>query len=81
VVRPLHQTHERLSVENYGFLLKDNTMTKEEMHNHNRQWALSGLSYEAVCTDDFIIDLRNWFTKWLEMAYDAGYNNAKKGEL
>ena len=56
-------------------------MTKEEMHNHNRQWALSGLSYNAVCTDDFIIDLRNWITKWLEMAYEAGYNNAKKGEL
>ena len=27
----LHQTHERLSMENNGFLLKDKTMTKEEM--------------------------------------------------
>ena len=56
-------------------------MTPEEMHNHNRQWALSHISYEAVCTDDFIIELRKWIMNYLEMAYDAGYNNAKKGEL
>jgi hypothetical protein len=56
-------------------------MTPEEVHNHNRQWALSPISYEAVCTADAVIAFREWLTKILERAYDAGYQNAKKGEL
>lgn len=56
-------------------------MTPEEVHNYNRMWALSPISYEAVCTDDAVIAFREWLTKILEKAYDAGYNNAKKGEL
>ena len=56
-------------------------MTPEEKHNYNRMWALSPISYEAVCTDDAVIAFREWLTKILEKAYEAGYNNAKKGEL
>ncbi len=56
-------------------------MTPEEVHNYNRMWALSPISYEAICTDDAVIAFREWLTKILEKAYDAGYNNAKKGEL
>lgn len=56
-------------------------MTPEEKHNYNRMWAIAGISYEAVCTDDAIIAFRRWIERYLEMAYDAGYNNAKKGEL
>lgn len=58
-----------------------NDMTPEEKHNYNRMWSISGISYEAVCTDDAIIAFRTWIERYLEMAYDAGYNNAKKGEL
>ena len=47
-------------------------MTPEEIHNHNRQWALSPISYEAVCTDDAVIAFRVWLTKILERAYEAG---------
>lgn len=56
-------------------------MTTEEKHNYNRLWALSPISYEAVCTTDAVIAFREWLTKILEQAYEAGYNNAKKGEL
>lgn len=56
-------------------------MTPEEKHNYNRLWAISPISYEAVCKDDFIIEMRSWMEKWLALAYEAGYRNAKKGEL
>jgi hypothetical protein len=56
-------------------------MTPEEVHNHNRQWAIAPISYEAVCTTDAVMAFREWLTNLLEKAYDAGYNNAKKGEL
>lgn len=56
-------------------------MTPEEVHNHNRQWAIAPISYDAVCTDDAVIAFRTWIEEFLERAYDAGYNNAKKGEL
>ena len=56
-------------------------MTPEEVHNHNRQWAVAPISYDAVCTDDAVIAFRTWIEEFLERAYDAGYNNAKKGEL
>ena len=41
-------------------------MTPEEVHNYNRMWALSPISYEAV------IAFREWLNKILEKAYDAG---------
>lgn len=56
-------------------------MTPEEIHNYNRMWAIAPISYSAVCTDDAVIAFRAWIERYLAMAYDAGYNNAKKGEL
>lgn len=56
-------------------------MTVEEVHAHNRQWKLSNISYEAVAKDESIVAFRAWITKWLELAYDAGYKAAKNGDL
>lgn len=56
-------------------------MTPEEVHSYNKIRAISPISYEAVCKDDFIIEMREWIEKWLALAYEAGYKNAKKGEL
>ena len=56
-------------------------MTVEEVHQYNKSHAISPISYEAVCKDDFIIEMRVWIEKWLAKAYEAGYRNAKKGEL
>ena len=56
-------------------------MTPEEMHDYNKSHAIGPISYEAVCKDDFIIQMRTWIEKWLDIAYEAGFNNAKKGEL
>ena len=56
-------------------------MTVEEVHNHNRQWALNDISYDAVCTTEFICGLRQWITKQLEKAYEAGFNAAKEGKI
>lgn len=56
-------------------------MTVEEVHQYNKTHAISPISYNAVCQTDFIIEMRVWIEKWLALAYEAGYNNAKKGEL
>lgn len=56
-------------------------MTPEEEHNYNKSHAIGHISYEAVCKDDFIIQMRTWIEGWLDIAYEAGFNNAKKGEL
>ena len=56
-------------------------LTPEERHNYNRSHAIGGISYAAVGTIDAIVLLRDWMEKWLAIAYDAGYDNAKKGEL
>ena len=56
-------------------------MTTEELHNYNRRRALSDISYNAVCTNDAIIEFRRWITKWLEQAYEAGYNAGKEGKI
>ena len=56
-------------------------MTPEEKHNYNKRHEISHISYVAVGKDDFIIEMRTWIEKWLGMAYEAGFNNAKKGEL
>ena len=56
-------------------------MTVEEVHKHNLDWAISPISYEAVCCDDAVIAFRTWIEKYLALAYEAGFRNAKKGEL
>ena len=56
-------------------------MTVEEVHKHNLDWAISPISYEAVCCDDAVIAFRTWIEKYLALAYEAGFGNAKKGEL
>lgn len=56
-------------------------MTTEELHNYNRRRAIDDISYDAVCTNDFIIQMRKWIRGHLEKAYEAGYKNAKNGEL
>ena len=53
-------------------------MTPEQEYNHDRQWVLDRISYEAVCELKALCEIRNWLTGILEKAYDAGYNNAKK---
>lgn len=55
-------------------------MTTEELHNYNRRRALSDISYNAVCTNEAIIEFRRWLTKWLELAYEQGFKNATNGE-
>ena len=56
-------------------------MTVEEMHQYNKTHAISPISFEAVCKTDFICEMRVWIEKWLALAYEAGFQNAKKGEL
>lgn len=56
-------------------------MTVEEVHNYNKSHAIGPISYQAVCTTDAIIAFREWIEKYLAVAYEAGYYNAKKGEL
>jgi len=56
-------------------------MTPEELHSYNKSHAIGHISYEAVGTTDAVIAFREWIEKWLAIAYEAGYNNAKKGEL
>ena len=56
-------------------------MTPDEVHQYNRDHAVGGISYEAVVKDDTLIAIRTWLEKWLSVAYEMGFNNAKKGEL
>lgn len=56
-------------------------MTVEELHAYNRTHAVSDISYEAVAKDEAVIEFRKWIRKWLEVAYDAGFRNAKNGEV
>ena len=56
-------------------------MTPEEVHQYNNDHAIAPISFNAVCEMDFIAGLRVWFEKWLALAYEAGFQNAKKGEL
>ena len=56
-------------------------MTIEEKHQYNKKHAISPISYKAVATDDAVIAFRVWIEQWLALAYEAGFNNAKKGEL
>ena len=56
-------------------------MTTEEMHEYNKTQATKDLSYWSVCTTDFTIELRKFMTKWLDKAYEAGFNAAKEGKL
>lgn len=56
-------------------------MTTEELHNYNRRQALSDISYNAVCTNEAIIEFRRWLTKQLELAYEQGFKNATNGKL
>ena len=56
-------------------------MTEKEIHEYNKSHAVGRISYQAVCTDDFIIRLRGWIEEWLGMAYEAGYKAVKEGEL
>lgn len=56
-------------------------MTTEEMHEHNKRQAISDLSYWSVCTTDFTIELRNFMTKWLDKAYEAGFKATQEGKL
>lgn len=56
-------------------------MTREEKHQYNKRHAISPISYKAVCTTDAAVAFREWIEQWLEVAYEAGFNNAKEGEL
>lgn len=56
-------------------------MTKEEKHQYNKTHAISSISYKAVCTVDAIVAFRGWIEQWLAVAYEAGFNNAKEGNL
>lgn len=56
-------------------------MTTEEVHNYNRRHAVSDISYEAVCTNEKIVEFRKWMTAWLDMAYEAGFKAAKEGKI
>jgi hypothetical protein len=56
-------------------------MTVEEVHNHNRDWAVKEISYEAVVKTEAIVAFRAWITKYLNMAYDAGFKAAKEGKI
>lgn len=56
-------------------------MTTEEVHNYNRRLAVSDISYEAVCTNEKIVEFRKWMTAWLDMAYEAGFKAAKEGKI
>lgn len=56
-------------------------MTVQELHEHNRDWAVKDISFEAVGKVDAIVEFRKWITKWLDMAYEAGYKAAKEGQI
>lgn len=56
-------------------------MTTEEVHNYNRRKAVAELSFDAVCTNEFMIQMRKWMRGHLERAYDAGFKAAKEGLL
>ena len=56
-------------------------MTPEELHDHNRQNAVHEISYQAVCTNDAIIEFRRWIAGWLDKAYEAGFKAAKEGKF
>ena len=56
-------------------------MTEKEMHEYNRKHAISQFSFDSVCRTEFTIKLRYFMEEWLAKAYEAGYNNAKNGEL
>ena len=56
-------------------------MTVEEVHQYNKTHAIGPISFNAVCQTDFIIEMRTWIEKYLDAAYEAGYENAKKGEI
>ena len=56
-------------------------MTQEEMHQYNKTHAIAPISYAAVCSADAVVAFRKWIDQWLAAAYEAGFNNAKKGEL
>lgn len=56
-------------------------MTEQEMHDYNRKHAISPLSFASVCQTEFTIKLRYFMEEWLAKAYEAGYKNAKNGEL
>jgi len=56
-------------------------MTPQEMHEYNKQHAISSISFPAVCKTEFTIQLREWIEGWLALAYEAGFKAAKGGEL
>lgn len=56
-------------------------MTPEEVHQYNKSHAIGPISYEAVGTTEAVVAFRAWIKKWLAIAYEAGFNNAKKGKL
>ena len=56
-------------------------MTPEEKHEYNKRHAVAGISYPAVASPDAAVAFREWIEKWLSVAYEMGFNNAKKGEL
>lgn len=56
-------------------------MTPEERHQYNKTHAISPISYIAVGTDNAVVAFREWIEQWLAVAYEAGFNNAKGGEL
>ncbi len=56
-------------------------MTIEEVHNYNRRNAISDISYNAVGKSEAISEMRSWLSKWLALAYEAGYKAAKEGEV
>ena len=56
-------------------------MTPQEMHEYNKQHAISNISFPAVCQTEFTIQLRTWIEGLLALAYEAGFKAAKGGEL
>lgn len=56
-------------------------MTREEKHQYNKTHAISPISHKAVGTTDAVVAFREWIEQWLAVAYEAGFNNAKEGEL
>lgn len=56
-------------------------MTTEEMHEYNKRQAISGMSFDSVCTTEFTIKLRYFMIEWLSKAYEAGFKAAKEGQL
>ena len=56
-------------------------MTQEDKHQYNKTHVISSISYKAMCTTDAVIAFREWLEQWLAAAYEAGFNNAREGEL